>query len=606
MTKLLLKLTVGFLLITLAFCSKKSDQQQNQNPPPPSQPVDYTLTPATTLVSTRLMIYPVANDQATNPYYVLLNTTPIIYNNFYKAFNTPGTVLIDKYTSVIAAGPSLTASRRGFTPYKTFTASGAMKTYLNVKLLPLSNWVGYVAFDYGSNTIQLPGNGQLILPPYSFGSHPGPVTFHVYADFLSPSIADYAVTLPCYPMADENGKRWFLNSYGVYLLIPEASDYSNYDIKFNPDVNIVLRMPVPANEPSAPDSIAVWNLNDKNLWVPNGFAKRNGNYYEKKVTKKGYWNFAIPVNGVYVNFRLSTNNGYGVPNIRYVIRNGSMEVAEGRTDANGDGLVFVPTNKELTIDVFNDYPAASNIKIQNLPFGNFNQTSSTSVKLPARKDIFTIQGNVFDCNGKPVNIGHVGITTKFTNDELLFPITNGKFSAAQWIGGFGYIPATIKIYNSLGDSIASHPFVVNSPRGPVHHYNANFYTCNNTTQLYCNYRLDSTDYSITGSVDAASPELYSKPDGAFQTRINMVQNGKGLRLNSNDGLAVPGYSISITNPEVNGSGVTMDFSTGENYLYFYRDDLNRGGFKEGWFYFKYKDSAGILHTITGNFRVKVM
>jgi hypothetical protein len=324
MNRLRIKLSVLVFIVLLGSCSKPTDQQPDQNPPP-LPPPDHTPAPPKAVVSGRLMVYTIANDQASNPYYVQLNGTQINYNNTYKAFRTPGTVVMDKYATVIMVQSSATADYRGFTPYKTFTASGAMRNYVNAKLSSLTNDAGYVVFDYGSGTISLPGNGQLVLPPYSFGTVSGPVSFHVYADFLSPSITDYAVTLPCYPMADVAGKRWFLNSYGVYLLSPMVTNYDHYGIDFNPNVNVVLRLPVPANEPSPPDSIGVWNLNSNNLWESNGFAKRNGNYYEKKITKKGYWNFAIPVNGVYTTFRLITSNGFGVPNIRYVIKKGILK-----------------------------------------------------------------------------------------------------------------------------------------------------------------------------------------------------------------------------------------------------------------------------------------
>lgn len=604
MPRLIAQLVSIFFFVFVLSCNKPPDQQP---PAPPTSP-DYTIPPPATPVSSKLMVYAIGNSQASYPYYVQTSTSNLNYSTTYNGFHTSGTVALDRYTSVISARPSLTADYKGYLPQKTFTASDAIKNYVNVKPLALAN-AGYVVYDYGSATLSLPNSGQLVLPPYSFGTHSGPVSFEVWAGFSRPSMTDYAVNLPCYPMEDENGKRYFLNSYGVYLLSPRASDDLRWDTDFSTNVNVVLRLAIPPNQQTLPDSIPVWNINNKNQWQRNGYALRSGNYYEKKITKKGYWNFAIPVSGVYTTFRLKAYNGIDLANVRYVIKNGSEEVAEGRTAANGEGIVFVPTNKDLVIDLINDHPLANNVKIQNLFFGNFNKASTINISLPSRKDFVTLKGNVLDCDGKVLTNGYIGFRANSSNDEYLAPITNGKFSIGQWIAGLGFIPSKVVIYNNAGDSLFGQPFVVSSPFDTNHNYNANFYPCSNTSQLYCNYRIDTTEYSMVGNVSSATPELYSKTEANDKTRISLMNNGKGLRFNAITGTITTGISLlNIDDMEVNGTPVKMYFPTGsgQNYLYFYRNDSASGGFREGWFWIYYKDSAGTIHTVTGNFRIKIL
>ena len=607
MTKLFSKLTVAILAFMFVSCRKPANNGEDQGGT--GTVPNYTEIPGAAPISSKLMLYAVANNQSTNPFYVVLNGSYLNYSNSFYGFSTTDVVSLDKYTSTISVRPSLTARYEGYSPNKTFTASSAYKNYVNAKLLPLVD-AGYVLYDYGSGTISLPNNGQLVLPPYSFGTHSGSVTFSVLAGFTAPGLTDYAVHLPCYPMADENGKRWFLNSYGLYLLSPEASDNSYFNIDFNPNVNVILRMPVPTNLANVPDSIPVWNINEKNLWQQNGFAVRAGTYYEKKITKKGYWNFAVPVNGVYTNFHLKSSTGLGLPNVSYVIKNGISEVAEGRTDANGDGLVFIPTNTDLTIDLINDHPFGFDKKIQGLSFGNFNKASEVTVTLPPRPDVITLQGSVFDCDGKAVSSGYAGLRTFIAKDEYLFPIANGKFSAARWIGAGGYIPDTLTIYNNSGTAIFSQRIVISSPGVDSNHrynYDAKFYTCQNSTQLYCNYRIDNKSYSIEGNTGSASPELFTSLlyPNSRDTRFNLSNNGKGIRFNvwlTTDNGSTYLYPGDII---VDGAPVQWDPPSGQSEIFLYRNDVTAGGIREGWFNFYYLEANGSKHNITGNFRVKI-
>jgi len=43
-----------------------------------------------------------------------------------------------------------------------------------------------------------------------------------------------------------------------------------------------------------------------------------------------------------------------LPATRFVLKYEGMEVAEGRTNAEGMGAAFVPSRKELTVTVYND------------------------------------------------------------------------------------------------------------------------------------------------------------------------------------------------------------------------------------------------------------
>ncbi|HYK43665.1 MAG TPA: hypothetical protein VEV83_00755 [Parafilimonas sp.] len=138
----------------------------------------------------------------------------------------------------------------------------------------------------------------------------------------------------------------------------------------------------------------------------------------------------------------------------------------------------------------------------------------------------------------------------------------------------------------------------------MYDYDARFYTCTNSSQLYCNYRIDDNSYSIEGNTTAVSPELYTNVTSTTDTRFNLSDNNMGVRFNV--WFAFDNYAnIYPGDITVNGVEVEMDISPGQSEIYLYRNDVTVGGIREGWFNIYYKDTNGQKHDITGNFRVKI-
>ena len=178
--------------------------------------------PAATPVTAEVLLY-LDNNQFSNPYSVSYTNTYLPHNGF--GFNSSGNLTGEKYYTNLVASPQLTFTAgvmMGLTPSRIITLSSAVKNYAQLKLPQLTS-VGSTNYESGTGTFALPGGGSIYIPPYAYApTNGGAVTFSVKADYQNSIATDYALTMPTL-IGDDNGKRYFLDSYGCYLIMFGAS-----------------------------------------------------------------------------------------------------------------------------------------------------------------------------------------------------------------------------------------------------------------------------------------------------------------------------------------------------------------------------------------------
>jgi hypothetical protein len=407
-------------------------------------------------------------------------------------------------------------------------------------------------------------------------------------------------------MADDNGKRRFLDSYGAYFLAPNSAN-----VNFNPDVNVSLQMPVQTvQQATAPDSISVWDLNSDNTWHKVGYAKRTGNVYTQQITHKGYWNFAVLKDGVYITLHLRTSSGIPVVNTRIKLKSRGGEVADARTDSEGNAVVFVPAKEPITLDLINDhYYNWSSVTLIDQPLGSFSAATEKTFTVPDRSDLVTIKGNVFACDGTPITNGTVILFNNAEKDDVMVPVTNGKFAMSAWIN-YAYNFAHMAISDNSGKLLDTTSVVLGSAMtgDEPKQYTINLYGCPNTPQLYCNYLLDSTAFSITGQPGSNNPPLIESNDPPGVDIITMGDNTKGISFMgwfTSVGGNFFSWSDGVVNLptglKVNGVNCKI---LGSSEIVITRQDGIIGGYVEGWFSIHYSDNKNQPHKVTGNFRVR--
>ena len=507
----------------------------------------------------------------------------------------------DKYVSQLNAFYPPDYNSIGEELYKIFPVGDAITNYVNYKHIDPVN-SGNLPLDISSGTFTLPGNGELVIAPFSFGTNLTASTTLLTA-YTNPELTEYAVYLPCYAMAEYNQQKKFLQSYGVfYLQLWNASNLGFHE-QIDPNGNVKLRLPILADmQAGAPDSIPAWNIDSlTHLWVQNGFAHKSGNFYEKNIYKKGYWNFAVPQNGTFINIKLRTDSATTVTNTELIIKDPSAkEIAEGYTDANGNATLFVPTNQNLSLVI---KPIIA-VSTQTTNIGSFSSTVDVPVTVSVTSGGFaTVFGKVYDCNGTPIAGGYLSFEgNNSTSSKYHLPFSNGYFATSLWSDYTIFTNYKVKIYdnqdNQVGDSTLLNLYGGNYNGGATgKQYNLNFYSCANSTKLWLNYAIDGVKYSLIDDATSPSCFLLETTPGVNYTGIQTHHNGLGVDFN---------FSPGSINYDINANGVsyTDDNTSGLGYHYFTRDDGNTGGIVEGAFSLYCRDAANAMHNITGNYRLK--
>ncbi len=584
------------LLLLLAGCKKSGSTGSDSNPP-------YTVTPAPEQVNTSISAYAPFFQYRIKQLGIYAGTQ-FPYAGFYT-YNPAsyGYDLINVRTDKL--GTTLRAQGESFDVVKTFSVSNALANYVDVVSPAVVIAGGYDPVNPA--LFNLPSNGKLTVPAYSYYGATDMTHVDLYCSYAVPSAANYAVSTPCYAMADENNKRWFLDSYGIYNLRPFRGGQGVLD--FKPGIKALLQMEIPADKlATAPDSIAAYHISPPaNLWEKQATAFKKGNYYEVNINHTGYWNLAKPVPGVYVVIHLVSAADKALPNTRITIKSGANEIADARTDANGNAQVFVPVARQLTLDVTNDhYDDHGREYIYGLAVGSFNTATDQTVKIPDRTDLISFDAAVFNCDGTPMKSGTATLSLSYSKDKYVFPVTNGYLKASNWIT-YGYNPGTLNIRDNAGNNTSSNYIALSGTRTNVN--TLVLYGCSDAKKLYCNFYIDGTRFSVAADAQATTPLLTETDNPGAIDVIRADNNGTGIMFQCYARSVLGNFFLNggpylPTGLRINGADCIFDNTVTPLELLITRRDNAIGGFMEGWFSFGYRDAANKLHTAQGDFRVK--
>jgi hypothetical protein len=594
-----------FALIVFSFPFILSSCRKNGPADSAPDNTNYAVPTIYTPVNAKLVAYVYNNDQNTFPIDLRNNHAGYWYALNYRTdkpgFFSNGTVETDRYLHSLYFYPTLTAAGQKFRRYKAFAPYNERKNYMGVNYELLTG-IGIIRNLGSETTVNLPGGGLLTFPHESMGMPGLDINYAFFAGYYSPYISGYALTMPGLNFADEKGTRKFLDSYGVYQFRSELY-YCNCSVLTESDLvnkSLLLKMPIPAERMSvAPDSIDAWYLENNIRWVRSGVAYKNNGFYEKQINKRGVWNFAKPVNGVYIQVRLRTKNDCPIPNARYVIKTGGYEVAEGRTDADGNAMVVLPAGRPLTFTVISDHNIIQNNPDVDLPIGSFTKNGEKKAVFPDREDIVSLEGNVFKCDGSNFGNGSVIIDQWEAKDEYEVPIVNGKFYFANWITSRS-APTRLTFKDESGNTA----FIYNSKISSSYTWSIkklkeDFYACPEAPQLYCYYRIDSTEYAIKANLTQSSPKLILQGHPGYSDVF--IQDGsKNISFSTWIGGGTIGSPVNI-----NGKDLRLNPS-GSTEIVTYRFDNSLNGIFEGWFNLDYLDDNNNPHVASGNFRLKIV
>jgi hypothetical protein len=240
---------------------------------------------------------------------------------------------------------------------------------------------------------------------------------------------------------DINGDQKLLISYG--MIGAELQDVSGNKIILAPGKKATITFPIAADQLAAsPATIPLWHFSDdKNVWMEEGSATKQGNNYVGEVSHFTWWNCDDPGDFCHVSGYVKDCAGNPVPY--------TMVSVDGDQSKNTDntgfyqGLVSINTPLQfVSCNADFEYGQPLNITVSGYTY------SMPDLLVPCHNSGFIV-GNLESCT--PINNeeGILYVSNDSSGNYFIIPIDqNGDFSGMTDHG-----PSHFKAINVIGESV---------------------------------------------------------------------------------------------------------------------------------------------------------
>jgi hypothetical protein len=499
----------------------------------------------------------------------------------------------------------LTAELSGyFKALRTFTAtSGTNHVEIKLTRRVLTGSIdavagGEVSLATGAK-VQLQPNGVVMAS--SGAAYIGNV--NVYASYIDPTAPDIDLTVPGSFMANDiNNNRVILTSYGMMAV--ELSSPAGEKLQVKPGSVSKLTMPIPASMlASAPSSIPLWFVDEQTgIWKEEGSAVRTGNSYVGDVKHFTYWNCDIPHSAIPLSFTLKNPDGHPLAYVKVKIVRAAMPNGgsiHGITDSLGQGNPLVPANQALIFNVYD--PCGNVIYSQNIsPLTQATDLGVITVT-PTTPSYVKIMGTLLTCAGTPVINGYAVVSYRGV-PRYGAVNSNGQFSIS-FIRCAGSNEAHLYGVDAThSQQSASQPVILTTPITNV----GNVTACGTSLQEYINYKIDSTDFTITNLL----PDSLRGVTGQIAGTTNFLSHLRGFVVNN----SARNIAIKFSSPSIapgNYPLTSLTINTYGNVVLPQNIMVNVSSFPqsvnlfyEGGFTGSFQDGQGVTHSIICTFRLK--
>ncbi|MFT3910354.1 MAG: carboxypeptidase-like regulatory domain-containing protein [Ferruginibacter sp.] len=338
------------------------------------------------------------NNAVVNGAEVRLGTT-VITTDARGLFNFPTTTL-DKYITTI------TVNMPGyFKGIRSFCAN-ATRNYVCIKLIPKtlagtvnSSSTGSVGLSNGTtlsfqaNSMQVKATGA----PYTG-------TVNVYVDYIDPTASDISARVPGSFMGEDGTNMFSLRSAAMMAVELESAAGESLQLAAGKPASIKFNIPASILN-HVPDSINTWSLDDRGIWIKEGMAVKNGNFYEASVTHFSFWNCDAMGNAAYLNMHVQDQDGNALVNTTVILNSWGWGNSSGITDSLGNVSGIVPAGYQIQANFFaNIFGCSTPIASQNIgPFNN-NASDTISLNISSQQEL-SVTGSVTNCSGQPLQSG---------------------------------------------------------------------------------------------------------------------------------------------------------------------------------------------------------
>lgn len=312
--------------------------------------------------------------------------------------------------------------------------------------------------DYGDYSVQLPANG--IVSASNGAAYTGQVG--VAAKWLDPASDNFGIQMPG-RLAGIRTDGSFTGMISKGMLAVELTDASGARLQIREGYEAMIKMKVDnALLGNAPAEIPLWHFDEKSgLWVEEGSAELKNGFYEGNVKHFSFWNYDVPADYVYLTVKVQDQNGNPVSDalVQLVsIEDGNY--GSGYSNNTGEVSGMVPKGVQFDANVrFNFGNCTSSVYEETV--GPFTQTEMLTITVNSSLAdyVYTISGDLVDCNGQPVTSGYIFVPNFY--DQYIID-NQGHFEFTQYFCSqvdnleiTGYNTTTIQSSNPVTVNLVS-------------------------------------------------------------------------------------------------------------------------------------------------------
>ncbi|MEZ5009847.1 MAG: hypothetical protein R2753_16985 [Chitinophagales bacterium] len=327
-----------------------------------------------------------------------------------------------KSAGLDANGTLITIKKDGYFSGSRYIMPSLKDNYIQVKLIEERNVGSFNAANGG--TLDLNDGAQVIFPADIFqlangDSYGGIVNVSAY--WLDPTLPNMGELMPS-NLVGRNLSNESVALASLGMMVVELSSSSGQTLKIKEGNEAELLFPIPIEmQATAPAIMPLWSFTEaQKIWIQEGQASLEGNYYRAKVSHFSWWNCDWPYPAVSFSGKVVSDNlGVADVKIRISIVDRPWSSTVMYSNIEGVFSTEVPAATLIRLEILN---ACNEIVFSNEigPYSSAIDIGESIIDAAAQQMV-DIQGLIVNCQQMPVNNGYaiVYFDDKFKIVELL-------------------------------------------------------------------------------------------------------------------------------------------------------------------------------------------
>lgn len=246
--------------------------------------------------------------------------------------------------------------------------------------------------------------------------------------YLDPSLSTTFDEMPGALIGqNQNLEDVALESYGMAGFWLRDLNGNSLNIKNGEKCKMTLKIPEKMVS-YAPNIMPLWHFDEsKGIWIEEGAASRNGNYYEGEVSHFSFWNCDYSRPLVYIKGTLILNGGTKTEGKVGISIEGQNAQRISHTNELGEFEGLVPANELLRLEVFN----YCNERLYSKNIGPFSADQDLgNVVIDNKNKDIKISGQVLGCNGSPAPNAIISLFEGDNRSDYTADL-NGRFNITK-------------------------------------------------------------------------------------------------------------------------------------------------------------------------------